>query len=795
MKEKMREHLNLFKSVSMPGFFGRAFFITFSVTFLLVFIVYNFSEWYSFRVNRALRINQIFNQEKSNLETKVDGEIDYITYRRAEYIDNLKSSLSRSVESAANMATAMWTRYHNVYPEQKVREMILTSLSAFIGPGMKGQLFVNTLGGKSVIFPGHEMDTGKNLTSFHDSLGNYVVRKELKLLREKDSGFLEYYDANNQHLDKIAFVKRVDALGWYIGHRVYPEDFVGEIQKSIVHKLTEQWKNSGDVIFINKFDGTPIIVDGLPYKGEENLLTNAPENKITVFRQELNLVKQNKNGGFFQCSWYNQVRKTSDSIMVFVHSVPEWHWIVGGVAYMSDARKLAEKEDQQLRSKYFKTVVTTLVVLSVFSLIFFFFLNFYYKRFYDDINWFISYFRHPKGRYIQTGKIHFKEIRALGESANTMMTARLRIEDELIFNQRALKHLFNVAPVAMVVVVDEDQIEMANHAFEKLFEFSQQEVIGKSLNSLVCKDASDRISLKDIGKEGNRAGLERELIRYTRTGKKLLVSAIFTLLNSHEGKHQMLHIYRNITDEREREKQLKNALHKAEEADKLKSAFLANMSHEIRTPMNAIFGFTELLGDSDIPSDEQQLYITYIQKSGDTLLHLIDDIIDFSKIEAGQLALTKAPFTVNGALIDLIRLYQKMVADEKGGKVEMRFQPGLPGSFKLNSDVVRVRQILSNLLSNAFKFTSEGHIVVTYEVKGNYVVFKVEDTGIGIAKKNQQLIFERFRQAEPAYNRSFGGAGLGLSICKGLVELLGGEIGVESEYGKGSVFYFTIPLD
>lgn len=462
---------------------------------------------------------------------------------------------------------------------------------------------------------------------------------------------------------------------------------------------------------------------------------------------------------------------------------------------MSDARKLAEVEDQQLKSKYFKTVVTTLVVLSVFSLIFFFFLNFYYKRFYDDINWFISYFRHPKGRYIQTDKIHFKEIRALGDSANTMMTARLRIEDELIFNQRALKHLFNVAPVAMVVVVDEDQIEMANHAFEKLFEFSQQEVIGKSLSSLVCEDASDWISLKDIGKDGNRAGLERELIRYTRTGKKLLVSAIFTLLSSDEGKNQMLHIYRNITDERKREKQLKSALHKAEEADKLKSAFLANMSHEIRTPMNAIFGFTELLGDSDITSDEQQLYITYIQKSGDTLLHLIDDIIDFSKIEAGQLSLTKAPFEVNEALIDLIRLYQKMIADEKGGKVEMRFHPGLPDSLKLNSDVVRVRQILSNLLSNAFKFTSEGHIVVTYEVKGNYVVFKVEDTGIGIAKKNQQLIFERFRQAEPAYNRSFGGAGLGLSICKGLVELLGGEIGVESEFGKGAVFYFTIPLD
>jgi len=795
MKEKTRERLKFFKSVSMPGFFGRAFFITFLVTFLLVFIVYNFSEWHNFRVNREHRINQIFSQEESNLESRVDGEIKYITYRREEYINNLKSSLSRSVESASSMAESMWSNYKNVYPEQRVREMILTSLSAYIGPGMNGKLFVNTLDGRSVIFPGKGVNKGIRLNSFQDSLGNYVVRKELNLLREKDSGFLEYYNPNNHKLEKIAYIKRVDDLGWYIGHRVYPVDFKSDIQQSIVHKLTEQWKNTGDVIFINKFDGTPVIMDGVPYDGNMNLLTNAPKSKTTVFKQELNLVERNQDGGFFRCDWYNHVSQTSDSIMVYVRSVPEWNWIVGGVAYLSDARKMADIEGQQLRRRYYKAIVTTLIVLALFSVIFFVFLNYYFRRFYTDINWFITYFKHPKGRFIPTGKIHFKEIRSLGESANQMMATRLRIEDELIFNQKALKHLFNVAPVAMVVVVDEDQVEMANHAFEELFGYSQKEVVGMSLSSLICKGHSELISMKDIGTDGSHPSVERELVRYTRTGEKLLVSVIFTVLSSDGGRNQMLHIYRNITDERNREMQLKSALHKAKEADQLKSAFLANMSHEIRTPMNAIFGFSELLGDSDITSAEQELYIKYIQKSGDTLLHLIDDIIDFSKIEAGQLPLAKAPFSVNESLIDLIRLYQKMVAEEKDGKVEMSFQSSLPDSLMLNSDVVRVRQILSNLLSNAFKFTSEGQIAVKYQLDGNYVVFRVEDTGIGIEKKNQQLIFERFRQAEPAYNRSFGGAGLGLSICKGLVELLGGEMGVESEFGKGSVFYFTIPLD
>ena len=791
----MWEHLKLFTSVTMPGFFGRAFFLTFLVTFFLVFLVYNFSEWQRFRFNREQRINQIFTEEKSELQSRVDNEINYITYRREEYIENLKSSLSRSVESASNMAIAMWNTYHGVYPEQKVREMILTSLSAYIGPGMKGKLFVNTLDGKSVIFPGGAKNAGQNVNSFQDSLGNYVVRRELNLLRHQNSGFLEYYNPNNHQLDKISFVKRVDVLGWYIGHRVYPEDLLGDIQLSIVHKLSEQWKNTGEVIFINKFDGTPVILDGMPYDGNMNLQTNAPADKISVFQQELDLVKHSREGGFFQCRWHNQIRNTSDSIMVYVSSVPEWRWIVGGVAYLTDAEQKAGVEEGHLKREYFKTIVTTLVVLTIFTLVFFIFLNFYYRRFYDDINWFIQYFQHPKGNFIETGKIHFKEIRNLAEAANKMTNTRLQIEDELIYNQRALKHLFNVAPVPMVVVVDEDRIEMANHAFEELFDYPQKEVTGKSLNSLICKDGSQFITLQDFGQDGNSSGVERELIRYTRTGEKLIVSAIFTLLNANDNGNQVLQIYRNITHERLREEQLTSALHKAEESDKLKSAFLANMSHEIRTPMNAIFGFSDLLSDSDLSDNEQQLYIKYIRKSGDTLLHLIDDIIDFSKIEAGQLPITMAPFPVNDSLMDLIEWYKKIVLEEKQGNVVLHFHTQLSDTLKLNSDVVRIRQILSNLLSNAFKFTSSGYIDISYQLEENQVVFKVEDSGIGVEVKNQQLIFERFRQAEPAYNRSFGGAGLGLSICKGLVELLGGEIGLKSEYGKGSVFYFTIPLN
>jgi PAS domain S-box-containing protein len=275
--------------------------------------------------------------------------------------------------------------------------------------------------------------------------------------------------------------------------------------------------------------------------------------------------------------------------------------------------------------------------------------------------------------------------------------------------------------------------------------------------------------------------------------------------------NEILCIVRDITEQKDIAKQLEHEKIRAgaaEEADKLKSAFLANMSHEIRTPMNAIIGFSNLLRDDDITEDEKNEYIELINHSGDNLLSLIDDIIDISKIEAGQLVINTKECNVNKTLDEMLVFFEKDKLTKK--KEHLSIDLNIPESakeLKIVTDCNRFKQIITNLISNALKFTEEGGIEFGYKIDNSpdtkdhsestktYLEFYVKDTGIGIPENSLEEIFDRFKKLENKRVKLYGGAGLGLAICKNLVENLGGKIWAESIEGKGATFFFTLPLE
>lgn len=243
------------------------------------------------------------------------------------------------------------------------------------------------------------------------------------------------------------------------------------------------------------------------------------------------------------------------------------------------------------------------------------------------------------------------------------------------------------------------------------------------------------------------------------------------------------------------EETLQEAKKRAEESDRLKSLFLSNMSHEIRTPMNAIVGFAEMLQDTDLNREQKNKFLDVIIKSGDNLLRLINDIIDISKIEAGQLKFDYSDCLVNEMISDLETYFKQEMVRQKKQHLNLFVQPGHPeNDFTLYTDCFRLKQIMNNLIGNAIKFTDDGFIEFGYKIKQGVIEFFVRDSGIGIAPEKQKLIFERFGQVQEAISRNLSGTGLGLTISKNLVELLGGQIWVDSLPGEGSTFYFTLPL-
>ncbi len=250
--------------------------------------------------------------------------------------------------------------------------------------------------------------------------------------------------------------------------------------------------------------------------------------------------------------------------------------------------------------------------------------------------------------------------------------------------------------------------------------------------------------------------------------------------------------FRDVTDKKTAEKQLIRAKELAEESDRLKTAFLHNISHEIRTPMNAIVGFSALLDDPAIDDTTRRNYTGIITQSTNQLLSLISDIVEISNIEAGQVKLSFNEVNINIILNDI---YNQFTQDVKKPGIEFHCQTTMPDERAIIiTDKTKLIQIITNLLNNAFKFTEKGDINFGYRIEDHDLIFFVRDTGIGISENLNEKIFERFYQVESDSSRKYGGAGLGLSICKAYSELLGGKIKVISVEGKGSEFCFVHPL-
>jgi two-component system sensor histidine kinase/response regulator len=379
-------------------------------------------------------------------------------------------------------------------------------------------------------------------------------------------------------------------------------------------------------------------------------------------------------------------------------------------------------------------------------------------------------------------------------------TAELAMREsakQLRETEQYFRGVLEKAPDGLLVVNADGTISLANAQCEKLFGYTRDELIGQKIEMLVPMNVRGRHPGLREGYQHapttRSMGAKNELHAQRKDGTLVPVDVGLSPLAARDGQGTQIAVsVRDITQRKEAENEIKEARKKAEEATLMKSMFLANMSHEIRTPMNAIIGLSYLALKTPLNA-KQRDYVGKVHNAGTSLLAIINDILDFSKIEAGRLDLESTDFKLEDVITSVTTVTAQK-ANEKGLEFLARVAPGLPAS--LVGDPLRLGQVLTNLVNNAIKFTEQGEVRVTVELMERtgekcQLRFAVHDTGMGMSTEQGTKLFQPFTQADGSTTRKHGGTGLGLTISRRLVELMGGQIWFESEEGKGTTFTFT----
>lgn len=434
------------------------------------------------------------------------------------------------------------------------------------------------------------------------------------------------------------------------------------------------------------------------------------------------------------------------------------------------------------------------------------------------------------GEY-SVGALTFDDSKGVGEILSRLQTIPSVI-NAAVFDEKG--NLFasfsrDTSRLAELMVESFTELDKGNHVFAKDFLVVYEPIIynGEQYGSVVIKSSLEELDNKVdkyllttlvislvllvisyILANWLQMLITRPIVELSDVTRKISILGDYTIRlkrksndeigNLYESFNNMLETIQNREHERDKaEESLQIEKEKAEKADKLKSAFLANMSHEIRTPMNAIIGFSNLLYDETLSAEKRREFIDLINKNGSNLLNLVNDIIDISKIEADQIRIYKAECNIEEAMNELYLSFIEFKNQKGKSNIDIRLNNYFHGqNLTILTDVFRFQQIFSNLISNAIKFTESGFIEFGCKIHSdpNFLLFYVKDTGIGIPSDKLELVFDRFRKIEDDKTKVFRGAGLGLAISRSLIDLLGGEIWVNSKPDEGSTFFFTLPF-
>jgi len=682
----------------------------------------------------------------------------------------------------------------------------------------------------------------KDIKNKHISLGNSGLSSTSALLKKFNISEDNFQYGNSTSLIKDLINKETDIIATYITDAPYILDKAG-IEQTHFKPRSYGIDLYGDVLFTSQMQ-----VENNKERVENFIKASLKGWRYAMDNKEetIELISEKYNSQLPREQLLYEATIMEDLIMPKLiqlgHMNPDrWQYIGETYVQLGKLQRQFSIEGflfedylffNDKKTKKILYILIAIVIISLVSLVTFFLFNRRLKKAVQYRTQLLSSTNHQLKNEISSRKLAHTNLTLSEERFKRLFedspislweedfSAIKRLLDELTKGGDIdLEHYIKNHPEFVKECANQIKVTDINDATLKYMEVDNKEEIINGLSRVFSEDTLGNLAEELIAFYNGNYLYETESEHITFKGNRIHVSITVKILEGYEKSWSKVFVsLLDISDLRNTTQQLKNkeiqliqqnevlkginlelkkAKTKAEESDRLKSAFLSNMSHEIRTPMNGIIGFTDLLKDEYLTVEENARYLDIIEENAQQLLRIISDIIDISKIEASQLHIEKSDIDIKHLFKHLHEVFTVRINRIAQNKLDINYHISseLPDKLYISSDITRLRQVITNLLENAIKFTEHGHVefgIKPAKTKG-YLLFYVRDTGIGIHPERVAQIFERFFREEERFGANLGGTGLGLSIAKNLVELLGGQISVESQPDKGSTFFFTHP--
>lgn len=656
----------------------------------------------------------------------------------------------------------------------------------------------------------HTNEVNEVLVTFEDITESYLTQKQLQeneekfrsLVTQMEEGLAVHqaiYDEKGKMIDYI-FLDINDSYTRLVG---LTKDIIGKRVREVLPNIEEYWIDTfGKVVETGEAIHYENYVKELDQYFEVTAYRNQPNHFAVLVTNTTEKVKSRKQ----LLELYEKLKDSEERFRLAMDATSDglWDWnlTTNEVYYSPSYFKMLGFDKSEFKDTYETWIkllhpedrndVTKRISEIINSGTTSFSFEFRMKTKLNDWIWVLS-----RGKVVEWDK-NGNPIRIVGTHSD--ISSRKIYEEEISRTKETYQNIFNSVKESIFILDTKGYFLDVNRSAQQMYGYSKSEIVGKTPVFLADPERNDIPGLLKtfnmIYTQGGTAHLE---FWGKKSNGEVFPKEVIVSKGKYFGQDVIIATARDITYQKQLIDELIKAKEAAEESDLLKSAFLANMSHEIRTPMNAIIGFSQFLEDDELSPDEKTEYLTIINQKGKDLLQLIDDILDLSKIEAGQLTIFISAGEVSSVVYEVIQTFKSQKRLEEyhfDRKVEIKVGKTVPPIIECKTDFYRLKQVLNNLISNAMKFTQEGYVEVGFELIEDEIQFYVKDSGIGIHPESITKIFQRFRQGDEYYQtRKYGGTGLGLSICQGLVKVLGGRIWVESEFGLGSTFFFTIKYE